>query len=188
MCDFNADGWLDVAVANEDVASGVTVLFGNGDGTFGNRMRLGVGQGTPALATGDLDGDGIADLACADFSSRSVSLLIAPNTMGAFKRRALRPRHSVDLPAAFHLALNGFRPNPALRSPVVAFTLADGSPATIEVLDLAGRRVLRRDLGGLGAGRHVLALDGGARLAPGAYLMRLRQAGRVLTARGVVVR
>jgi hypothetical protein len=94
----------------------------------------------------------------------------------------------VDVPAAFHLALDGFRPNPALGSPVLAFTLADGSPATIEVLDLAGRRVMRRDVGGLGEGRHVLALDGGARLAPGAYVMRLRQAGRVLTARGVVVR
>jgi hypothetical protein len=90
--------------------------------------------------------------------------------------------------AQVRLALHGFRPNPAFGAPAVAFTLADDSPATIEVLDVAGRRVLRRDVGRLGAGSHVIALDASARLAPGAYVMRLHQAGHTLSARGVVVK
>ena len=85
------------------------------------------------------------------------------------------------------LGLEGLRPNPTQGLRLVAFTLVDDSPATLEVLDLAGRRVSLREVGGLGAGRHVIALDAGARLAPGAYIMRLTQEGRSLCARGVVV-
>lgn len=94
----------------------------------------------------------------------------------------------VDVPLGFRFALEGFRPNPAFGAPVVAFTLAEGSPATIEVLDVAGRRVMRREVGRLGAGRHVIRLDETTRVAPGVYLMRLRQAGRVQFARGVVIK
>ena len=35
----------------------------------------------------------------------------------------------------------------------LSFSLADGSPALLELIDLSGRRVLVRDVGGLGAGR-----------------------------------
>jgi VCBS repeat protein/FG-GAP repeat protein len=208
MGDFNADGKLDVAISNENVASGVTALLGNGDGSFGKRMRFGVGQGTPALAIGDLNGDGRADLACADFASRSVSLLMGSGSPSA----PLKPRYAPGRrpfgdgniaaegagdrnepggggsPTAIRRALEGFRPNPAFGVPVVAFTLANDSPATIEVIDLAGRSVVRREVGALGAGRHAVSLGSSAHLAPGAYVMRLRQAGRTLTARGVVVR
>ena len=85
------------------------------------------------------------------------------------------------------LALEGLRPNPTQGVRLVAFTLVDDSPATLEVLDVAGRRVSLREVGGLGAGRHVIALDAGAHLAPGAYVMRLTQGRRTLCARGVVV-
>jgi len=70
----------------------------------------------------------------------------------------------------------------------VAFTLADDAPATIEVLDIAGRRVLRRDVRGLGVGRHAIRLEGAEGLAPGVYMVRLRQSGTTRHARGVVVR
>lgn len=92
------------------------------------------------------------------------------------------------MPASPRFALEGFRPNPAPGAPSIAFTLADDSPAMIEVLDLAGRRVMRREVGGLGAGRHLVAIDANQRLAAGAYVMRLRQGSRTVSARGVVVR
>ncbi|MEO5616997.1 MAG: hypothetical protein ABIS67_04445, partial [Candidatus Eisenbacteria bacterium] len=47
----------------------------------------------------------------------------------------------VELPAAWTLALEGFRPNPAVGAPVVSLTLANSAPGRIELFDLAGRRV-----------------------------------------------
>jgi len=91
-------------------------------------------------------------------------------------------------PARSRFALEGFRPNPALGAPVVEFTLADDSPAVIEVFDLAGRRMMRRDVGSFGAGRHVMRLESRATLVPGTYVVRLRQAGQTLSTRGSVTR
>jgi hypothetical protein len=94
----------------------------------------------------------------------------------------------VEVPAAFDLALHGFRPNPARGGAVaVAFTLPDNAPASVEVMDVAGRRVARRDVGALGAGRHLMRLTD-ARLAPGVYLIRLVHGGSDTVARGVVTR
>lgn len=86
------------------------------------------------------------------------------------------------------LALRGVRPNPALNDLTVAFSLPDASPARIEVLDLAGRRVLVREVGTLGAGHHTLNLTNSQRLPAGIYLIRLASGGRSLVARATVVR
>ena len=94
----------------------------------------------------------------------------------------------VDVPAALVLALEGFRPNPAVGPPAVAFTLPDASPARLELLDVGGRRILSREVGSLGPGRHLLRLDQGPPLAPGLYVLRLAQGGRLLIARGAVIR
>lgn len=78
-------------------------------------------------------------------------------------------------------------PNPAVGSATVAFGLARGGPASVEVLDLAGRRVWSRDLGELGAGTHSITVAEGNRLRGGVYFVRLRQGARAATARFVVV-
>ncbi len=94
----------------------------------------------------------------------------------------------VETPAALELALEGFRPNPAVGPPLVSFTLARSAHGTLELYDLAGRRMAWRDLDGLPAGRHVVRFESHPSLAPGAYVIRLTHAGRVTAARGVVVR
>lgn len=86
------------------------------------------------------------------------------------------------------LALGGFQPNPAVGIPAVAFVLGESAPTTLEVYDVAGRRVANHAVGGLGPGAHTLPLDAGVRLAPGIYALRLVQGDRVLKARGVVMR
>ncbi len=86
------------------------------------------------------------------------------------------------------LSLRGFTPNPSAGSPTVVFVLAEPMAALLEVYDVAGRQVARRAVGSLGAGRHELRLDTGALLPTGVYAIRLTQAGRVLTTRGVVTR
>lgn len=94
----------------------------------------------------------------------------------------------VEVPGAYRHSLEGFRPNPAAGVPVVAFTLAGDAPATLEFHDIAGRQVLVREVGDLGAGRHELRMQGSGALSAGIYLVRLRAAGEVRHARGVVVR
>jgi hypothetical protein len=90
--------------------------------------------------------------------------------------------------AAF--ALGGAWPNPARGTAFsISFSLANGEPATLELLDLNGRRVLSREVGGFGAGSHVLPLQReSAGLAAGIYVVRLSQAGRSASSKVVLVK
>jgi hypothetical protein len=69
-----------------------------------------------------------------------------------------------------------------------AFSLPDAAAARLELTDLAGRRILARDVGMLGPGEHVVDLAEGHRLAPGIYLLRLTRGSESLTSRAVVLR
>ena len=94
----------------------------------------------------------------------------------------------IDIPSADVFALDGLRPNPAVGALNVSFSLPREGPATMELLDLAGRRVIDREVGQLGRGRHVFRLDSGARMAPGVYWLRLRQGVQQALTRAVVIR
>jgi hypothetical protein len=94
----------------------------------------------------------------------------------------------VDVPLGAVLALEGARPNPVVGAMNASFSLASGEPATLSVIDVTGRQVLAREVGSLGAGRHVVPMDLGARVAPGLYWLRLSQGGRSLLAKAVVIK
>ncbi len=66
--DLDGDGNPDLAVANEWDGN-ISVLLGNGDGTFGAAVNYGVGDGPNSVAIGDLNGDGHPDLAVANCAS-----------------------------------------------------------------------------------------------------------------------
>jgi hypothetical protein len=89
-------------------------------------------------------------------------------------------------PGGLRLALEGVQPNPARVLGRVTFTLPSDRPATLELLDVTGRRVAARDVGALGAGRHSVELARGRSLRAGLYLVRLTQGGTVATAKAVV--
>ena len=93
----------------------------------------------------------------------------------------------VDVPLLPQFALAGVSPNPAARDLAVAFSLPDASPARLEVFDLAGRRILARDVGSLGGGSHVLRLGEARDLVAGIYTIRLTRGNRGLTTRAVIV-
>lgn len=82
--DFNEDGIPDLAVANacgaDNVCGGsngtVTILLGNGDGTFTAAASPVVGEGPFGIAVADFNGDGNLDLAVANYTSGTVTILL----------------------------------------------------------------------------------------------------------------
>ena len=65
--DFNGDGRTDLAVAN-DGDNAVSVLLGNGDGTFQTAGQPTRWEPSPyAIVAGDFNGDGRTDLAVANY-------------------------------------------------------------------------------------------------------------------------
>lgn len=71
LADFDGDGKLDVATTNNNAAGNatagvVTVIFGNGDGTFHNPVNFGAGGNASSIAVSDLNLDGKPDLVITD--------------------------------------------------------------------------------------------------------------------------
>ena len=99
------------------------------------------------------------------------------------------PESLLDVPekAPHALGLEGAFPTPARGLLSVAFSLPGSEPATLELMDIAGRRVCSREVGALGPGRHVAVLDDVRTLAGGIYFIRLSQGGRQVVARAVVL-
>jgi CSLREA domain-containing protein len=86
--DFNGDGILDLAVTNSDNypsnSSTISVMLGNGDGTFQPQVQVPAGDEPYSIATGDFYGNGRLDLAVANAAEydggapTSVSVLVQP--------------------------------------------------------------------------------------------------------------
>jgi len=72
--DFDGDGFIDIATANYGSGS-VSVLLGNGDGTFRAAQHYPVGGWPAGMAVLDVDGDGDTDIACGSLQGNHVALL-----------------------------------------------------------------------------------------------------------------
>ena len=85
--DFNGDGVADLAATNYNSGSTGTVSVLLGDGTGAFTAETGspytVGNGPTRLAAGDFNGDGIADLAVANYKGSTVSVLLNGVTQAA---------------------------------------------------------------------------------------------------------
>jgi hypothetical protein len=110
--DFAHNGKLDLAVANPG-SNMVSVLLGNGDGTFQKRVDLPVGPAPESEVAADL-GNGQIDLVVADHGSSQVSVLLGKGD-GTFQ-----PAHNIDV-----------------NLPVVVAGF-DSHPVTLEVGDFNG--------------------------------------------------
>jgi hypothetical protein len=88
IADVNGDGYLDLLLSNlcehdnrtcgsPDANGGVTVLLGNGDGTFKNPINYSSGgPDTVSVAIADVNGDGRLDLVALNIGSSTVGVLL----------------------------------------------------------------------------------------------------------------
>jgi uncharacterized protein (TIGR03437 family) len=89
--DFNGDGIEDLATANQ-VDSNVTVLLGNGSGGFSPAQGspFGAGGSPSSVMVGDFNGDGLKDLAVANFNTNNITVLLG-NGAGGFNAAPASP-------------------------------------------------------------------------------------------------
>ena len=107
--DFNGDGKPDLAVVNHGDPTAnngsVSILFGNGDGTFQKATNVAIGKNCTSVIAGDLDGDGNDDLALVRPGDASINdsgdiTIFLANGDGTFRQAQVltpgRIRHQAD--------------------------------------------------------------------------------------------
>jgi serine/threonine protein kinase len=92
--DFTGGGILDVSVANA-ATNNLSILLGNGDGTFRAVASPEVGNNPLAVAVGDFNGDGVPDLAVTATYQFMVSILLGAGD-GTFKTAIDSPQTGTD--------------------------------------------------------------------------------------------
>ena len=98
--DFNGDGRPDLVTANHS-SNTVSVLLGNGNGTFPGAVNYAVGSGPRSVAVADFNGDGKPDLAVGQLPARNTRERAAGQRQRHLpERRQLRHGHAAPTAVA----------------------------------------------------------------------------------------
>src|SRR5262249_7301848 len=166
---LNRDPIPDIAVANVG-SNTISVLLGNGDGTFGVKTDYGTGNNPNGLAIGNLSG-GFPDLVTSNHVSNTVTVLI--NKGGTL---SIGPE---GIPSRFDLAPPW--PNPFHALATLEFVVPISALVRLEIYDLQGRRIRTLQDGILEPGRYTRSWDGltrdGAAARTGVYFARFSAPG-----------
>ncbi len=126
--DFNGDGKTDLAIGSSTFnGNTVTILLGNGDGTFQTPRTFTVG-GVSSLAVGDFNHDGIPDLIALNPTMNTVDVLLG-NGDGTF-------RPAISTPVAEdprNLVVGDFN-HDGIPDVAVASTPFSNQPPTVSIL------------------------------------------------------
>jgi hypothetical protein len=99
VADINGDGIPDLIVANVGTLSNpghtISVLLGNGDGTFQQQQTFDVGNAPISVAVANLTGDGRPDIVSANYNDGTVSVLLNETTP---RSKVVRFATQSDLP------------------------------------------------------------------------------------------
>jgi hypothetical protein len=77
--DFNSDGKTDLAISNAGSGT-VSILFGNGDGSFQPQVPHALGGNPSYLVAADLNGDGKTDLTVSRGADDVTTVLLGTGT------------------------------------------------------------------------------------------------------------
>ena len=126
--DFNGDGHLDLAIANQSSQT-VTVLLGDGTGGFvpSPSSPFSIGMPPSAMVTGDFGGAGRFDLAITSQSGNALTVLLSDGA-GGFAASPNGPTHLGMSPSA--LVVGDFNNDGALD-----LAVADTASSTVAILN-----------------------------------------------------
>ena len=132
--DFNGDGVIDLAAINDAASGTVSILPGNGDGSFQSATQYAVGNYPfDGITVGDFNGDGVADIAVANFNSNNVSVLLGIPASKATTTTTLTPQANPNT----YGNLNYFTVSVSPSSATGTVTLLDGTN-TISTTSVSG--------------------------------------------------
>ena len=169
--DLNGDGRLDVITANS-ASNTSSVLLGQGNGTFAEKIDFGVGGAPSAVTLADINEDGALDAVVTNASTATIALLLNTRSTGLL---------GVEPKGVGAVSLGRCFPNTSHGRVSIPFALPAEQSVAVEVLDVSGRRVRTLLNERVQPGAHVLQWDGtlvnGTRARPGVYLYELRAGG-----------
>ena len=193
LADLDGDGDLDAACTNNlDGYLGVVhVRWNDGHGNFaGDWARRVASAPARGIATGDFDSDGLPDLAVMAPRLESTSHIAfifgrRPDVSTSVHDASFATAPSA---AATVLAIHDLSPNPARGEFAIRWSVPANGPVSIDLLDVAGRRLRGAPVDSRGARDGEARFDGLERLPAGLYWVRLRQGKQTVTKRVALVR